>query len=517
MDKRKSFLNVTVAISFKLIILVATIFVRRFLIRYVGNEANGLNSLYLNLFGFLNVAELGIGGAITFCMYKPIVEGDKAKIAALYQLFKKSYYAIGAIIFALGLLITPFLPFLAKDYVSISINLYLTFFLMLISVVISYMFSAKTSLINAYKDNYITTAITSAGMIIQQALQILVLVLFRSFIWYLVCRIISIVIQWIATEIIANLTHKDILSEKKRQIDSDTKKDILKNIKALFMHRIGSILVNSADSIIISAFIGVVILGKFSNYTTIILSMTGVISLLFSPLTSIIGHMYVSDKNKLEKYYNFFFALNAIIGFIFFLGYYSVIDNLILILFGPDLEIARAITFVITVNYFIQFMRQATLLFRDATGTFYNDRWKPLFEGLSNVILSVSFVFLFSALFNEDFGIVGVIFATILTNLFICHIVEPYVLYKHAFQSSAKKHFIKNYVYIAIFIISLILLDMSLVSISDPWIELVANGGISLAYSCSISAIIFLCDKNFRTYLKDYIFPALKNKLKRGK
>ena len=157
------------------------------------------------------------------------------------------------------------------------------------------------------------------------------------------------------------------------------------------------------------------------------------------------------------------------------------------------------------------------VLFRDATGTFYNDRWKPLFEGLSNVILSVSFVFLFSALFNEDFGIVGVIFATILTNLFICHIVEPYVLYKHAFQSSAKKHFIKNYVYIAIFIISLILLDMTLISISDPWIELVANGGISLAYSCSISAIIFLCDKNFRAYLKDYIFPALKNKLKRGK
>lgn len=516
MDKRKSFLNVTVAISFKLIILVATIFVRRFLIRYVGNEANGLNSLYLNLFGFLNVAELGIGGAITFCMYKPIVDGNKEKVAALYQLFKKSYYTIGAIIFAMGLLMIPILPYLAKDFVAIPINLYLTFFLMLISVVMSYMFSAKTSLINAYKDNYITTSITSLGMIIQQALQMLVLVLFRSFVWYLVCRIISIVIQWIATEIITKRLHDDILSQQKRQIDSDTKKDIVKNIKALFMHRIGSILVNSADSIIISTFIGVVILGKYSNYTTIILSMTGVISLFFSPLTSIIGHMFVLDKKKLEKYYNFFFALNAIVGFIFFLGYYSVIDNLILILFGPSLEISRAITFVITVNYFIQFMRQAALLFRDATGTFYNDRWKPLFEGLANVILSVSFVFLFSKLFNEDFGIVGVVFATILTNLFICHIVEPYVLYKHAFKSSAKKHFFKNYVYIAIFIIALIFLDASLVSISTPWIELLANGGISLAYSLSISAIIFICDKDFRVYLKSYIAPAIKRKLKKS-
>ena len=85
LDKRKSLINVGVSISFKLILLVGSIIVRRFLIRYVGNEINGLNSLYLSIIGFLSVAELGVGGAITFCMYKPIVERNTAKIAALYH------------------------------------------------------------------------------------------------------------------------------------------------------------------------------------------------------------------------------------------------------------------------------------------------------------------------------------------------------------------------------------------------------------------------------------------------
>ena len=67
--------------------LLGAIIVRRLLIKYIDNEVNGLDSLYVGIIGFLTVAELGVGSAITFCMYKPIVDGDTAKVAALYRLF----------------------------------------------------------------------------------------------------------------------------------------------------------------------------------------------------------------------------------------------------------------------------------------------------------------------------------------------------------------------------------------------------------------------------------------------
>lgn len=501
MDKKKGLINVSVSIAFKIVILVANILVRRFLIKYIGNEFNGLNSLYISILDFLSVAELGVGSAITFCMYKPIVEGDSNRVSALYGLFTKLYLIIGGIILIVGCAIMPALPYLAKDYQSIDISLYLTFGLMLISVVISYVFSSKTSLINAYKNNFITTTVSSTGQLIQCGLQIVVLICVHSFVWFLICRIIAMVLQWAATEIIVRVKHSEIINNKQK-IDVDTKREVVKNIKAMFMHKIGGVLVNTADSLIISAFIGIVVLGKYSNYSTIAIALSGVMTLCFTPLTSVIGHMFVEeDKEQARKYLNFFHSFNFILGLVFFLGYYAVIDNLVSILFSDGLELSKSISFVITLNYFIQFMRQSVGLFKDATGTFYNDRWKPLFEGVLNIVLSIVFVLVFP----KEYNVVGVIVATIITNLFICHIVEPHVLYKYAFGESAKNYYIRNYSYIVIFSIALVVMHLCNITNGNQWVELFANGGVSIAISLPISLMVILFNKDFRHYMKKVI------------
>lgn len=503
MDKRKGIINVLVSIFFRIFMLIGSILVRRFLIQYIGNEVNGLDSLYTSLIGFLTVAELGIGSAITFCMYKPIVEQDDAKVAALYQLFTKSYWLIGMIMMAVGVCLIPVLPYLAKDYIQLDVNLGLTFLLMLFSVVLSYAFSAKTSLINAYKNNYVTTSISSTGMIVQYGLQIIAIITTKSFTIYLCCRIVAMLLQWGITEVYSYKNYKSILTHNKELVDETTKKEIVNKVKALFMHRIGGVLVNSADGIIISAFIGVVVLGKYSNYSSIAVSMSSVIALAFSPLTSIIGHAYVSEKEKTEQYFQKFYFLNFVLGVVFFLGYYAVIDDLVLILFGNNLSLSKSVSFVVATNYFVQFMRQSTLLFRDATGTFYNDRWKPFFEGILNVILSIIFVKLFASIGGDELGVVGVIVATIFTNIVICHIVEPYVLYKYAFQTSVKRHLIQNYVYIGVFIISAFIVSMLMQAYENKWIELFVNGAISLAISACVICLTFLCNKNMRIWVRN--------------
>lgn len=505
MDKKKSVLNVGVSIFFKIILLLTNIVVRRFLIKYIGNEINGLHSLYISLLDFLSVAELGVGSAITFCMYKPIVEGDRDKVSALYGLFTKLYYVIGAIILICGCALMPALPFLAKDYQNVSVNLYYTFGLMLDSVVLSYVFCSKTSLINAYKNNYITTLISSCGQLLQYVLQIIVLICSGSFVWFLICRIITIVIQWIVTEWLARWKYHSIINNK-QPIDSETRKDVTKNVKAMFMHKIGTVLVNTTDSLIISAFLGIVLLGKYSNYTVIMLAMTGILALCFTPLTSIIGHMCVEEsKESVRKYYNFFYTFNFLLGIVFFLGYYAVIDNLVAICFGDGLQMDKSVSLVITVNYFIQFMRQSTVLFRDATGTFYNDRWKPLLEGIVNIILSVGFVYLFQYVLGNDFAVIGVIVATIITNLFISHIVEPYVLFKYALDSSVRKHYLKNYLYMIFFVGLLLALHFTMITNESQWMELLANGGISLAYSFVFSILIIAVNKDFRHYINSFV------------
>lgn len=508
MDKRKSIINICVSISFKIVILVVTLLVRRFLIKYIGNEINGLNSLYLSIVGFLSVAELGVGSAITFCMYKPIIENDVEKVAGLYCLFKKLYLMIGIVILIAGLALMPFLPYFAKDYLEINVNLYLTFGLMLISIVLSYCFSAKSSLITAYKDNYIVTTITSLGTIMQCILQIVVLIFTKSYVWYLVCRIIAILFQWILTEIYARKDHSDIINLHVK-IDPNTKKYVTRSIKAMFMHKIGDILVNTADSVIISIFIGVVLLGKYSNYVTIVSSMMGLITLFFTPLTAIIGHMSANgDVEAEKKYCNFFHTFNFIIGCIFFLGYYAVIDDVVAICFDKNLELGRDVVIVITINYFIQFMRQSINLFRDATGTFYYDRYKPLIEGAINIILSVIFV--------NIFGIVGVIVATIITNIFICHIVEPYVLYVHAFDDNPKKYYLRNYAYIFLFLITLFVFTFIRIDFDNVWISFIVNGVLSVMIAIFPCIVAFIFSKDFRFYFNKILLKFKSKFFKRN-
>ena len=488
MDQKKSILNVSVSIAFKLITMVMVIAVKRFLIRFCGNEVNGLNALYLSIVGFLSVAELGVGSAITFCMYKPIVQGDTDKVSALYGLFHRLYRIIGVVILFAGLALAPFIHVFAADYVLLNINLKSTFVLMLISVVISYWFGAKTALINAYKNNYITTAITSCGIIVQYILQIIVLLLTKSFFWYLVCRIVAVLLQWGATELIARKKYAPVLTNKQK-LDRETSREVTRNIRAMFMHKIGTLLVTTADNMIISAFVGVVALGSYSNYSTILVAMNGVLQLVFTSLTSIVGHLYVQKNAAIAKrYHEVFHLLNFMIGVTFFLGYYAVIDNLVAILFSADLLVDKSISFVITLNGFVQFMRVSTLTFNDATGTFYHDRWKPVVEGVVNVILSIAFV--------KWIGIAGVIVATIVTSLLICHVIEPYVLYKKAFFVSPKQFYLKNYSIIALFTGALCLLHVLMQHIDGQWWELLVNGMISVVISAVCCIGVFVMNRD---------------------
>ncbi|MCR4660681.1 MAG: oligosaccharide flippase family protein [Clostridia bacterium] len=505
MDKKKSFLNVFFAIFFRLILIVLAIISRRYLIGYVSNDANGLFSLYTSIVGILAIAELGVGTAISFSMYRPIAEGDKVKVAALYNLFIKVYRIIGLIILVVGLAIMPLLPYLAKNY-TISSNLYLTYVIVLVSVVLTYLFSAKTSLINAYKNNYITTTINSLAQIVQYSLQIVILLVFKSFEWFLACLVLSSILQFIMTEIVTRKKYKDIISMKEK-IDVPTKKEVVKLTKAMFAHKLGAVLVNTIDSVIISAFIGVAVLGKYTNYTTIAVAMNSTLALFFTPLTSIIGIMCVKEsKENIEKYLNFFYSFNFIIGSLFYLGYLSVIDELIQICFGgADLLMARDVSIVITVNYFIQFMRNTVLLFRDATGTFYNDRYKPIIEGVINIGLSILLV--------HYIGVVGVIVATIFTNIVICHVIEPYVLYKNVLNKKPTSYYFKNYILIGFFVGLVFLVNYLYKPLDNVWISALRNGGIAVALSAPTFILLFCFDKSFRFYFIK-LFKKLINKLR---
>ena len=93
---------------------------------------------------------------------------------------------------------------------------------MLDSIVINYLYSAKSSLINAYKNNYITTTFHSIALIVEGILQLVLLYLYKSFELYLICKIISACIEWLLTNIYFKKHHKQAL-DMTAKLDQGTK------------------------------------------------------------------------------------------------------------------------------------------------------------------------------------------------------------------------------------------------------------------------------------------------------
>ena len=78
--------NIVFGIILKVYQIAIPFLMRTAMIYFMGMQYLGLNSLFTSILQVLNLAELGVGSAMVFSMYKPIVDDDKVTICALMKL-----------------------------------------------------------------------------------------------------------------------------------------------------------------------------------------------------------------------------------------------------------------------------------------------------------------------------------------------------------------------------------------------------------------------------------------------
>ena len=106
--------NIIFGMGLRIYQIIVPFLMRTAMIYFMGIEYLGLNSLFVSILQVLNLAELGVGNAMVFSMYKPIVEDDEMTICSLMRLYRTYYSIIGSIIAVVGIAVTPFIPKLIK-------------------------------------------------------------------------------------------------------------------------------------------------------------------------------------------------------------------------------------------------------------------------------------------------------------------------------------------------------------------------------------------------------------------
>lgn len=145
-------------------------------------EYLGINGLFSNILSMLSLAELGIGTAMIYALYKPVAENDQKKIASYMKVYGTAYKAIGAVIAISGLTLTPFLNLLVKSPPDIPESLTTLYLIYLFSTVSSYFYSYRSSILIAHQENYIVLAISYGVVVVQNLAQILALVIWKDYI-----------------------------------------------------------------------------------------------------------------------------------------------------------------------------------------------------------------------------------------------------------------------------------------------------------------------------------------------
>lgn len=421
---------------------------RTLFIYFLGAEYLGYSGLLNNIFGFLSIAELGVGTAITFSLYEPLANKDNEKVSMLMTLYKKVYRLIAGFVFFLGLVFFPFLDFFIESSQRPE-NIEIIYFLFLFNIVTNYLVSYKISLLNADQQSYKLTLIQVSGNVITIIMQIVSLIIFKDYIIYLIVQIIlsniSLIIQ---SEYVKKLYPKINFNYNKK-LDKKDRKVIVKNIKSLMILKLGDVCVNSTDNLIISKYVNLMSVGVYSNYILIRNMVNGYIKAIYSNMTSSFGNLIVSEgkEKQLKMFENLMFLSFWIYGF----------ESVCLFtLYNPFMKIwlndvrlvfSDEIVFLIVLNNFLTGLRMPSITIKNAAGLYYEDRIVSFVFAIVNLFVSIVLV--------KKIGISGVIIGTIIGSLSLADWYRPKIIYNKLFDKSVFCYFKKYIRYIFIVLIEI--------------------------------------------------------------
>lgn len=427
-----AFKAAAVGTSNQIVNLVCGFVFRTVFLMVLSKEYLGLNGLFTNVLNVLSLAELGIAGAIIYRMYEPIALNNEEKVAQMMCFYKNIYRIIALIVTVIGLSILPAIKFLIKNPEEIpsDINIYVVYVLFLAQSVTSYLFVYKNSILTADQKGYINSACSMFGNILNTALRIAVLFITKDFIATLITGIVVSLTVNIVNSIIATKMYPCIFKGK-HKLDKTSKKTILKDTAALACHKIGGVVVGSTDNILLSAFIGIGVLGIYSNYSLLMVAVAGLIGQLLGTFTSSVGNAKLNlTSDDFFKTYKRLLYINLVIVSCACVSMYCLLEPFITVWLDEGMLLDNNVVIVLIISYFLSQFRHVNINFTSATGLFRKDRLRPLIEAAVNLTASIVLV--------NYLGVMGIFLGTIISNLLVVFWREPYLLFKNEFKAVNK-------------------------------------------------------------------------------
>ena len=500
MRTRYTLINMVVNIGGQLINQVLLFISRMIFIHYLSAAYLGVNGLFTDVLGILNLAELGIGTAMIFSLYEPAAKDDEHKLAQLMNLYKILYRIVAVAVLVVGLVLMPFLGFFIKDSSGIE-NLKLIYLMYVANSVCSYLLSYKNSIYLAYQKAYVRNLWVQLCDAVKTVLQIIIIVLTRNFILYLLAQF---VMQFIPNVIVSVMVDREFpyLKECKELPEKAEFQHILRNIGAMSFHKLGTVIVRNTDSLLMSSFVGLLSVGIYSNYKLVLSGINNLMDKFSNAFAGSLGNLSAIEDEK--RVYSIYRELDLLFFFIYAYwtaGLFALFNSFITICFGQEYCFSVTTVAVLVAEFYITGQRKVNLMFREAKGLFWYDRYKPLFESAINLASSLVLV--------QRFGVAGILGGTVISSVTTCLWMEPYVLMRYGIREEWQKKLREYFVRYT----GRVVMVMVLAAASYGWVRFFPAGNILIFLLNGIIYTLFYGVVMFALFRKNREFLLLKERV----
>lgn len=506
--KRNSFLNIFSGLIMQGIFICINLTTQRVFVNLLGIEMQGLRGVFNNVISVLNLADLGLGSAIVFSMYRPLAINDNEKVAALLDFYGYIYRRIAICILLFGMLFLPFIPF----FVSADINyLYaqIIFLLFVFRTLISYLFSYKINLFIADQKRYIHTNINTIFILIINLSMIIILKLTRNYIFFLIINVFLLFLQNLFISFLAERSYPQFRLLKKKKLDQETKKQIFSNTKALLYQRLGSTCVGTTDNLIIATVINLTTVGLYTNYTFISITIRDLVNQIFTSITAPMGNLIAQEDWESVKcwFWRIMFADFWLHGFTS-ICLFILLSPFVSIWMGADKVLEQVVVFILVLNFYLLGMTRCTRLIRDSAGLYTQFRLMPLVEGIVNLIVSIVLV--------QFLGLLGVLLGTLIGLLSASIWIHPLVVFEHVIKEPLKNYYRKYFLYFLVLIVVgfLTFQICSFIVIGNEYVRFIVKLFICVILPNILFVLFFWKDECF-IYFRDLLMRTLKLLLKK--
>lgn len=502
MRTEKSLLNTTSNFLILVMKTILTFIVRTIFIKCLGKEYLGIDGLFTNILVMLSLADLGLAIAISYSLYRPLAKQNYDLISKLMTFYKKIYSLIGFIVLILGLVLIPFLKFFMSD-VTIS-NILLIYLLYLFNTVSMYFLSYKETLIVADQQNYKLTTINISTYLILYILQIMTLLLLKNFILYLLVQIVITFIQRILINKYIAKNYSFINFNCKEKLESNELASIKNNVGAIIYYKIGNFVLSGTDNLVISYFLGVVYVGIYTNYLSLINMISSIINTISVSITSSFGNLIVlENENKQEYIFNKINFFCFIVYGYFSIGILFLINPFVNLWIGSNYLFKYDIIIMMVFVFYANGMLAPITSIRDAAGAYKYDKFSTIIQSIINLVFSIILAYYI--------GVIGVVLGTLISIILVPLWYRPFVLYKYVFKSTPKVYYIEYIKNLAFVIFSYLVLEVifKMIVIRSTLISIVCSGIIiSIVYFILI--LIFYRKNKSMIYYKQLLQQIIK-------